>query len=294
VESPDVARIRTIKPSFWTDEKIGCLSRETRLTFLGLISAMADDDGRLKGNARIVRGAVYPFDDDITAAEVETHLSQLADAGRIVRYRIAGDDFIQIANWYRHQKIDRPSRSLFPAPEGEQISDSSNVRRALDESTSNVRRSFALEVEGSGGVVEGNAPAAPARSDAAVSVENPDADVEGVRSLFPKVSESLPPTAGADPLREFMARVSNPRPYLAEMAGSLEGANGILITAAELRSALTDWLANGETPNLRRFRGYLRGAVPKQVPNGNGGHRKPPTHAEKVRATRDALLRGTG
>jgi hypothetical protein len=36
------ARIRTIKPEFWNDEKLGKLPREVRLTFLGIISSMAD------------------------------------------------------------------------------------------------------------------------------------------------------------------------------------------------------------------------------------------------------------
>ena len=50
-----MARIRTIKPEFWTDEKLAPLSPICRLTFLGLVS-MADDAGRL--NAKQLRGFV--------------------------------------------------------------------------------------------------------------------------------------------------------------------------------------------------------------------------------------------
>src|SRR5688500_4877941 len=100
-----MARIRSIKPEFWSDDKIGLLPREVRLTFLGLISAMADDHGRMKGNARVIRGGVYPMDDDVSAATVEEHLARLADAKLIKRYEVNGEPYIQLANWKKHQKI---------------------------------------------------------------------------------------------------------------------------------------------------------------------------------------------
>lgn len=111
-----MARIRSIKPTFWTDEKVGLMPRAVRLTFLGLISAMADDHGRLVANARIIRGAVYPYDDDITVPEVESHIQMLVAANRVVRYTVNGDDYLAIRHWTQHQKVDKPSKSLLPAP----------------------------------------------------------------------------------------------------------------------------------------------------------------------------------
>src|SRR4051812_48325400 len=78
---PLMARIRSVKPEFWTDEKVAELSRDARLTFLGLISALADDDGRMKGNPRVVRGMIYPFDEDVTAADIEAHLEEIDQLG---------------------------------------------------------------------------------------------------------------------------------------------------------------------------------------------------------------------
>lgn len=121
-----MARIRSIKPTFWSDEKVGLLPRDVRMTFLGLISALADDHGRLVGNARIVRGAVYPYDDDVTVADIEAHLVTLAGAGRIMRYQVAGSDYIAIANWSRHQRVDKPSPSLLPAPPASFVERSTN------------------------------------------------------------------------------------------------------------------------------------------------------------------------
>lgn len=111
-----MARIRSIKPAFWTDEKLAEVQPLVRLTFLGLISAMADDEGRCKGDVRLVKASVWPLDDDITSAVVADHLDQLERAGRIRMYEHDGARYIQLVNWTRHQKIDKPRKSELPPP----------------------------------------------------------------------------------------------------------------------------------------------------------------------------------
>jgi hypothetical protein len=98
-------RIRTIKPEFWTDEKMAPMNAVERLTFLGLIS-MADDMGRLLDNVKIIDAFVFPETDE-TCREA---LARLSRAGRIERGRTSsGQAVIQIVNWSKHQKVDRPS-----------------------------------------------------------------------------------------------------------------------------------------------------------------------------------------
>jgi hypothetical protein len=108
------ARIRTIKPDFWDDDKIAALSRPARLTFLGLISAMSDDEGRCRGNPRAVRAAVYPLDDDISIDEIDSHLGELQHGGLIIRYVVKDQPYIQIVNFTRHQRIQKPTPSQVP------------------------------------------------------------------------------------------------------------------------------------------------------------------------------------
>jgi hypothetical protein len=110
------ARIRTIKPEFWGDEKVSRLQRPVRLTFLGLISAASDDAGRCRGNPRAVRAAVYPLDEDISTEEISAHLDQLAAVGLIKLYSVNSEPYIEIANFTRHQRIQRPSPSQLPPP----------------------------------------------------------------------------------------------------------------------------------------------------------------------------------
>lgn len=113
-----MARIRTLKPEFWTDEKVALLPALTRLVFLGLIS-QADDAGRLVDNVKLLDGLLFPYTDD-TCAEA---LDDLARTERIIRYRSSsGQPLIQVANWEKHQKVDKPSRYVLPAQEDSESS----------------------------------------------------------------------------------------------------------------------------------------------------------------------------
>lgn len=107
-------RIRTIKPEIWSDEKISRLEPLTRLVFVGLIS-IADDRGRLVDNLKSLDGQLFPSTDDSCLEALQT----LASLGRIERYTSGSEQpLIQITNWHKHQKVDKPSRYSLPAPPG--------------------------------------------------------------------------------------------------------------------------------------------------------------------------------
>ena|GEM_PF-1767773 len=133
-----MARIRTIKPGFWTDEKLAEVPRTTRLTFAGLFSTCADDLGRFKANPRVVRGMVYPLDDTVTAAEIQAELEQLVKIGVVELYTVNGEMYGRILKWAKHQKIDRPSMSQLPDPPAIIVDDSSNNQRTIDEGSTKV------------------------------------------------------------------------------------------------------------------------------------------------------------
>lgn len=118
-------RIRTIKPEFWADEKLGPMSATTRLVFLGLIS-MADDRGRLVDSEKQIDAFIFPY----SSETCRRALADLSSNGRIVRGSTAsGQKIIQIANWH-HQKIDKPNihGALPPL-----VDDSTNDRRQGDD-----------------------------------------------------------------------------------------------------------------------------------------------------------------
>jgi uncharacterized phage protein (TIGR02220 family) len=112
-------RIRSIKPEFWTDKRVASWDPFTRLFFIGLWSA-ADDHGR--GSAEPVRlGAeLFPYDlsrdSRETLAKVSGALATLSEGSRIELYEAGGEVFYQIANWTRHQRVDKPGKSRIPTP----------------------------------------------------------------------------------------------------------------------------------------------------------------------------------
>jgi hypothetical protein len=56
---------------------------------------------------------LFPYDDDAFLG-IEGWLSELDNELCIIRYAIDGDSYIQILNWLKHQKIDKPSPSKIP------------------------------------------------------------------------------------------------------------------------------------------------------------------------------------
>lgn len=110
-----MARIRTIKPSFFTSETISRLTVEQRLTFIGLWTHV-DDEGRCVDNARLVKAAIWPLDDR-TGADVEGDLGALSECSLITRYTVSGKRYIVVNGFREHQVINRKTRSTLPGPD---------------------------------------------------------------------------------------------------------------------------------------------------------------------------------
>lgn len=109
-------RIRTLKPEVWESEQVGELSYQARLVFIGLIT-QADDEGRLKGSPKWIKGKLFPYD-DVTVDEVEGWLSEVVRQGLVNPYKADDNPYLELPNWHRHQKINRKSQSHLPSPMG--------------------------------------------------------------------------------------------------------------------------------------------------------------------------------
>lgn len=107
-----MSRIRTIKPEFPQSESIGRISREARLFFI-LLWTIVDDEGRARAASRMLASLLYPYDDDAPAL-IDGWLRELEVEKCIRRYEIDGSTYLEIINWRKHQKIDRPSKSRLP------------------------------------------------------------------------------------------------------------------------------------------------------------------------------------
>ena len=104
-----------VKVEFWEDEKLGQLSRDARLLFIGTWN-MADDGGNVKLTPVWLRSRLFPFDDDVTPKQLEEWLGELIDAGRIVPYEVQGERYGSIVHFLDHQYINHPSKRRNPVP----------------------------------------------------------------------------------------------------------------------------------------------------------------------------------
>lgn len=108
-----MARIRTIKPEFPQSESMGRVSRDSRYFFI-MLWTICDDSGRCRGNSRILASLLYPYDNDVTH-DIDIWINELEHEQCLVRYIIDGNTYIEILNWLKHQKIDKPTASKLPA-----------------------------------------------------------------------------------------------------------------------------------------------------------------------------------
>lgn len=111
-----MARIRSIKPEFWEDEKIGELSPLARLAFIGSWN-LADDEGLLRWTADFVNASLFMYD-DMTARKVGVLMDEIVAADLVLPYKggTAQQQLGWIVNFRRHQKINRPMPGKFPPP----------------------------------------------------------------------------------------------------------------------------------------------------------------------------------
>jgi|694.fasta_scaffold13640_7 hypothetical protein len=102
-------RIRTIKPEFWTDEKIGSLSLGARLLFISLWN-VADDSGNFADKPKQLKIQTMPYD----TIDISELLLELVSSNLIVRYEVNDKSYYHIINFLKHQKINRPSPPIYP------------------------------------------------------------------------------------------------------------------------------------------------------------------------------------
>jgi len=111
-----MARIRTVKPEFWSDGDMLKLSRDARLFYIGLWN-FCDDNGVLEYDLTSMKARIFPND----RISVDKLLKELVDIGKALIYEVEKRQYIFIKNLANHQVIDRPRKSHLPLPDGNQL-----------------------------------------------------------------------------------------------------------------------------------------------------------------------------
>lgn len=106
-----MARIRTIKPEFFTSESVLSVSPLARLFFIGLWCE-ADREGRIKWKPKTLKFRYLPAD----AVDIEDLSEELIEEDMISIYTVDGTEYCQIPSFTSHQVINNREReSEIPA-----------------------------------------------------------------------------------------------------------------------------------------------------------------------------------
>lgn len=139
-----MARIRTIKPEFWTDEKLVELDYVDRLLFIGLFN-FVDDQGFIDYRPKRIKMQVFPGDD----VDVVAGLARLRDASLVTPYEADTGVVIHVNNWTKHQRVSNPARERYSLSDLHECDPFGKPSRAL------TRPLDSYPAEGKGKEVEG-------------------------------------------------------------------------------------------------------------------------------------------
>ena len=139
-----MARIRTIKPEFWTDERVGECSPTARLLFVATWN-FADDEGGIERSAKQLKAQAFPYDQ----IDCEPLIQELLEAGLLVEYQADGKKYLHIKGFSDHQKIEKKARPRYPVYE-ESMKCARAPRGLPDSSATSAVSSLGREGKGKG------------------------------------------------------------------------------------------------------------------------------------------------
>jgi hypothetical protein len=142
-----MARIRTVKPEFWTDEQVMELSPLARLLFIGMWN-FCDDRGVHPASTKTLKAEVFPAD-DITADQIGGLVTEMIRQGLLSEFEAQGRRWWAVTGWH-HQMINRPSTSKYPAPPTKSGADSGSAHGELNEDSVSTHGGLPAGREGKG------------------------------------------------------------------------------------------------------------------------------------------------
>lgn len=106
-----MARIRTIKPEFFTSADIVCMTPLSRL-FYASLWCEADREGRMKWDTRTLKLRYFPADN----CDIDAMADELISSGLVIVYEVDGRLYAEIPSFKQHQVINnREAESSIPS-----------------------------------------------------------------------------------------------------------------------------------------------------------------------------------
>jgi len=207
-----MARIRTVKPEFWTDERIGECSFTARLLFIATWN-FADDHGGLERSAKQLKAQAFPYDN----IDCEPLVQELLQQGLLIEYHSGGKKYLHIKGFRKHQKNEKPAAPRFPlfeessavatpvppASSGSTESSRGSTATSSGETRTSSGSSSSLGKIKEGKIKEGNGEEGSAEGRMARAPRSPNATrLPADFGLTPE-RRAIAETERADPDREF-------------------------------------------------------------------------------------------
>ena len=126
---------RKIADFFFDDVKIGRISRDARLLYVGLW-VFADDMGVVPGDSVWLKSRVFPYD-QIQVQQFEKWMNELVINGFICLLSYKGERFIYLPTFTRHQVVNRPNYEDLNIPKDLLDKEKDKIHGAITEQSLN-------------------------------------------------------------------------------------------------------------------------------------------------------------
>jgi len=120
-----LARIRTVKPEFWTDSKTGSLSDRATKLFIGML-CFSDDYGVLEDDMAALKAKIFPYYPGTPVKVIGKSLDELMETGLVIRFEWGGKAYLWIRNFEKHQRVDRPGKPMIDGFDSAKLLESLN------------------------------------------------------------------------------------------------------------------------------------------------------------------------
>lgn len=102
-----MARNRMIKPKFWDDAKIGKISRDARLVYIGMWN-FCDDLGVVRADSVWLKSKIFPFD-QMQIQQFDKICQEILRNGFISLFSYRDEKFYYLPKFSLHQTINKPN-----------------------------------------------------------------------------------------------------------------------------------------------------------------------------------------
>ena len=107
-----MARNRMIKPEFWSSDTLMNVSRDARLTFIG-IWYFCDDYGFCLNSMRSLLGDVFPYDESVTEVKLKGWINELIAEKLLIPVDYESKKLLFVKGWGEHQTVQHKSKRTF-------------------------------------------------------------------------------------------------------------------------------------------------------------------------------------